>query len=160
MLHFLAMAMAVLMLSPVTIRMTRPAWLDFSTAIGTVSRRGSWMRILDDCTQLVDESGNVVEMTDERRAFVLAAISDMASQGNRTIAMSYTPLPAISCFPEEEPVEKNLIFMGVLDSLAPLQYCVYVSVPGSHTTVLIRFLALLNGYCRFLSGVTPVRMSM
>mmetsp|Transcript_94415 Transcript_94415/g.163178 ORF Transcript_94415/g.163178 Transcript_94415/m.163178 type:complete len:433 (-) Transcript_94415:1844-3142(-) len=43
--HFLAMAMAVFLLSPVTIRTEMPALLQLSTAVGTSGRIGSWIPI-------------------------------------------------------------------------------------------------------------------
>eukprot|EP00760_Papus_ankaliazontas_P014433 PhM_4_TR16080/c6_g1_i1/m.38354/K01537/E3.6.3.8; Ca2+-transporting ATPase len=94
---------------------------DPATNVFTQYCKGASEWILDDCGKMLDIRGDVVDITPEKRQVMQDAIADMATQGNRTIAVSYCPLPAISMFPEEEPMEKNMIFMGVLGIQDPLR---------------------------------------
>jgi len=62
----------------------------------SIYRKGASEWILADCTMLLDRSGDIIEMTPEKRTLILDCITDMANQGNRTIGISYGPAPGMS----------------------------------------------------------------
>lgn len=65
-------------------------------------------------------AGAVVQLTDHRRAEVMATVDDLADQALRTLAVAYRPLPDDATPTlEEEALEHDLIYLGVVGIIDP-----------------------------------------
>ena len=67
-------------------------------------------------------AGEVRPLTEGRRAEVLAAVERLADLALRTLAVAYRPLPQGAAGPEDESIERELVYLGlvgIIDSPRP-----------------------------------------
>jgi len=64
-------------------------------------------------------AGQVQDLTDARRAEVLATVDRLADQAFRTLAVAYRPLPDQDPLPEMEKVERGLVYLGMVGIIDP-----------------------------------------
>jgi len=64
-------------------------------------------------------AGEVRALTDGRRAGVLAAVDRLAGLALRTLAVAYRPLPDGNRLPEDESVERELVYLGLVGIIDP-----------------------------------------
>ena len=69
--------------------------------------------LLDRCTA-ERAAGEVLPLTDDRRAEVLAAVNRLADLALRTLAVAYRPLPRGTAPPQDESIEHELVYLGVV----------------------------------------------
>ena len=74
--------------------------------------------ILDLCSQRT-ESGQVIGLSEDLRAAILAQNRDMASNALRVLAVAYRPLQEVPASVTPETVEKDLVFVGLLGMIDP-----------------------------------------
>ncbi|MEK7437313.1 MAG: HAD-IC family P-type ATPase, partial [Pseudomonadota bacterium] len=74
--------------------------------------------ILELCSQRT-ESGQVIGLSEELRAAILAQNRDMASNALRVLAVAYRPLQEVPASVTPETVEKDLVFVGLLGMIDP-----------------------------------------
>lgn len=64
-------------------------------------------------------AGQIVPLTDERRAHVLASVDHLADQALRTLAVAYHPVANGDAVPEDESIEQELTYLGVVGIIDP-----------------------------------------
>ncbi|MCE5255069.1 MAG: cation-translocating P-type ATPase [Actinomycetia bacterium] len=64
-------------------------------------------------------AGKVRPLTEERRREVLTTVERLADQAFRTLAVAYRPLPQGEHPPEDESIERELIFLGMVGIIDP-----------------------------------------
>ena len=64
-------------------------------------------------------AGEVQPLSDARRQELLATVDRMAGDALRTLAVAYRPLPGADMPPEEESLEKDLVFLGMVGIIDP-----------------------------------------
>jgi calcium-translocating P-type ATPase len=74
--------------------------------------------LLGRCTAEREAAG-VRELTDERRADILAAVDRLGSQAMRTLAVAYRPLPGDVAPSGDEAVERELVYVGLVGIIDP-----------------------------------------
>ncbi len=62
---------------------------------------------------------DVVPLTAERRVHILAGVDSLSGQALRTLAVAYRPLLAAETAQDDDVLEKNLIYAGVVGMLDP-----------------------------------------
>jgi P-type Ca2+ transporter type 2C len=63
-------------------------------------------------------AGEVVPLTDERRAEILATVERLADLALRTLSVAYRPLPD-SGTPQDESIEHELVYLGLVGIIDP-----------------------------------------
>ena len=74
--------------------------------------------VLDHCTH-IQQAGQAVALTEERRKEVLEQNRDMASNALRVLGVAYRPLAEVPESLRPEDLEKNLTFVGLLGMIDP-----------------------------------------
>jgi P-type Ca2+ transporter type 2C len=64
-------------------------------------------------------AGSVRQLTDERRNAILDGVDRLAGQALRTLAVAYRPLPDGEKPPEDESIERDLVYLGVVGIIDP-----------------------------------------
>jgi P-type Ca2+ transporter type 2C len=64
-------------------------------------------------------AGEVRRLTDRRRAEVLATVERLADLALRTLAVAYRPLPDGARPPQDESVERELVYLGLVGIIDP-----------------------------------------
>jgi P-type Ca2+ transporter type 2C len=64
-------------------------------------------------------AGEVRPLTDARRREVLATVDRLADRALRTLAVAYRPLPAGELPPEDESIERELVYLGLVGIIDP-----------------------------------------
>ncbi|HYI14547.1 MAG TPA: cation-translocating P-type ATPase [Thermomicrobiales bacterium] len=64
-------------------------------------------------------AGDVQPLTEERRSAILAGVDRLADQALRTLAVAYRPLPDGEKPPEDESIEHNLVYLGMVGIIDP-----------------------------------------
>ena len=64
-------------------------------------------------------AGEVRPLTDGRRSETLAAVERLADQALRTLAVAYRPFAAGEAHPEDESVEHELVYLGLVGIIDP-----------------------------------------
>lgn len=65
-------------------------------------------------------SGDVVELSEERRIAILHQVNDLADRALRTLAVAYRPLSTVDGVPEAaESLEHDLVYLGVVGIIDP-----------------------------------------
>eukprot|EP00803_Ostreobium_quekettii_P006058 evm.model.scf_144.7 EVM.evm.TU.scf_144.7 scf_144:78288-87675(-) len=96
--------------------------------------KGAAEIVVDRCISYHDTTGKVVSLEAAKKAEILSYVTEMASQGLRTIALAYTDFPAedasrASNFFDNAP-DENLILMAVVGIKDPVRK----EVPGAVAT--------------------------
>ena len=58
-------------------------------------------------------------LTDERRKEILADVDRLANDALRTLAVAYRPVPKNAPLPEDESIERDLVYLGVVGIIDP-----------------------------------------
>lgn len=110
----------------------------------TAHIKGASEVILESSHKYMNKNGDILPITAELRANWNAIILDMATQGNRTIAISrQAPLniDAAACaedgFPPEEPELDDIVFLGVCGIQDPIRQEVPFAVQRCHDAGLV-----------------------
>ncbi len=74
--------------------------------------------VLDHCTH-IQQAGQAIALTEERRKKVLEQNRDMASNALRVLGVAYRPLTEVPESLRPEDLEKNLTFVGLLGMIDP-----------------------------------------
>jgi len=64
-------------------------------------------------------AGHVIPLTDERRQAILATVDRLADQALRTLAVAFRPLPGDAQPPEDESIEQDLVYLGMVGIIDP-----------------------------------------
>ncbi|MGH2539973.1 MAG: cation-translocating P-type ATPase [Actinomycetota bacterium] len=64
-------------------------------------------------------AGEVRPLTDGRRTEMLATVDRLADLAMRTLAVAYRPLPDVESPPEDESVERDLVYLGMVGIIDP-----------------------------------------
>ena len=64
-------------------------------------------------------AGEVRPLTDDRRAAVLAAVDRLADMALRTLGVAYRRLPDVMPPAEDESVERDLVYLGMVGIIDP-----------------------------------------
>ena len=91
---------------------------DITSDGGVVVTKGAPGVLLARCTKerLRDE---VRPLTDARRSEILASVDRLADMALRTLAVAYRPLPADERLPEDESIERELVYLGMVGIIDP-----------------------------------------
>jgi P-type Ca2+ transporter type 2C len=74
--------------------------------------------VLELCTQ-VQETGQAIALSAEKRKEILEQNRDMASHALRVLAVAYRPLESVPENPQPDHLEKGLTFVGLLGMIDP-----------------------------------------
>ena len=74
--------------------------------------------LLAHCTDEL-AAGEIRPLSDARRRDVLAAVEDLADLAMRTLAVAGRPLPVAERPPEDESVERGLVYLGIVGMIDP-----------------------------------------
>ena len=74
--------------------------------------------LLGHCTQ-ERAGGKVRPLTDDRRAEILATVERLADRALRTLAVAYRPLADHDRPPEDESIESDLVYLGMVGIIDP-----------------------------------------
>jgi len=74
--------------------------------------------LLARCTD-EQAAGEIRPLTDTRRREVLAAVDDLANLAMRTLGVAGRPLPVAERPPEDESVERSLVYLGIVGIIDP-----------------------------------------
>ncbi len=87
--------------------------------------KGASEWILKDCTHHLNENGEVVPLTEEKRKFLEKHILSMAEKALRTLCLSYRDFPSKDALPmkyeENPPDHENLILQCIVGIIDPLR---------------------------------------
>ena len=64
-------------------------------------------------------AGETRQLTDARRRDVLATVDRLADRAFRTLAVAYRPLPETERPPEDESIERELVYLGMVGIIDP-----------------------------------------
>jgi potassium/sodium efflux P-type ATPase len=84
----------------------------------SVVTKGAPDVLLSRCT-LERVAGEVRPLTDVRRSEVLATVDRLADRALRTLAVAYRPLPDGERPPEDESIERDLVYLGMVGIIDP-----------------------------------------
>jgi potassium/sodium efflux P-type ATPase len=84
----------------------------------SVVTKGAPDVLLSRCT-LERVAGEVRPLTDVRRSEVLATVDRLADRALRTLAVAYRPLPDGARPPEDESIERGLVYLGMVGIIDP-----------------------------------------
>jgi P-type Ca2+ transporter type 2C len=84
----------------------------------SVVTKGAPDVLLSRCTR-ERVAGEVRPLTDARRREVLATVDRLADRALRTLAVAYRPLPDGERPPEDESIERDLVYLGMVGIIDP-----------------------------------------
>lgn len=82
--------------------------------------KGAPDEILKNCTRAL-VNGQIVELTEQLRADILAQNKRMADKALRVLAASYKPLEAVPASTEPTDLENDLVFIGLTGMIDPVR---------------------------------------
>ncbi|HEY6067645.1 MAG TPA: cation-translocating P-type ATPase [Gaiellaceae bacterium] len=89
-------------------------------------------------TRCTDErvAGNLRPLTDARRDEILATVDRLADLALRTLAVAYRPLPADERPPEDESIERELVYLGLVGIIDPPRPEARTAISEAHSAGL------------------------
>ncbi len=91
--------------------------------------------LLDRCTE-ERYRGAVRPLTDGRRSEILATVDRLADRALRTLAVAYRPLPAGEQPPEDESIERDLVYLGMVGIIDPPRPEARAAIADAHAAGL------------------------
>jgi Ca2+-transporting ATPase len=91
--------------------------------------------LLGRCTE-ERSRGNVLPLTDVRRSEILTTVERLADRALRTLAVAYRPLPADEQPPEEESIERELVYLGMVGIIDPPRPEARAAIADAHAAGL------------------------
>jgi Ca2+-transporting ATPase len=83
--------------------------------------KGAPDELLKCCTQFLGQNGSITELTDEKRAEILAKNKSFADQALRVLAAAYRPLDSLEENTTADAYEHDLIFIGLCGMIDPIR---------------------------------------
>ncbi len=91
--------------------------------------------LLDRCTE-ERLRGEVRPLTDARRSEILATVERLANRALRTLAVAYRPLPGGEQRPEDESIERELVYLGMVGIIDPPRPEAKAAIADAHAAGL------------------------
>jgi Ca2+-transporting ATPase len=91
--------------------------------------------LLDRCTE-ERIHGDVRPLTDVRRSEILAGVERLADRALRTLAVAYRPLPAGEELREDESIERELVYLGMVGIIDPPRPEARAAIADAHAAGL------------------------
>ena len=100
-----------------------------------VVTKGAPDALLERC---VEErlGGEVRRLSEARRSTILATVERLGDLALRTLAVAYRPLPAAEQPPQDELVERELVYLGLVGILDPPRPEAAAAIAGAHAAGL------------------------
>jgi potassium/sodium efflux P-type ATPase len=77
--------------------------------------------------------GRIEPLTDSRRNEILATVDRLADDALRTLAVAYRPLPVGERPPEDESLERDLVYLGMVGIIDPPRAEATAAIAEAHT---------------------------